>query len=175
MYSRHYLLTKKECDTLVSLFKQKEETTFRLDWDSEDRHQRLLLIDLDSDIARLVFERLLINHPLVEDDLQLQHFEPHLVELFVSRYMKGEGVGWHNDRRYYESESPILNERVYNFSINLNDDYEGGQLRLLGETIPNAPIGDCTMFSIKDQHSVSKVTDGVRYSLIGWMYKRYQG
>lgn len=171
MFSQQTILTENECTSLVDLYEEKCDNTFRLEWDWESRKQELYRIHPESEWGKLIFDRLLDKHEAVIDDLDLDYFDPHLVEIFISKYVVGEGVGWHNDRMYYEYEPPYINERVYNFSVRLNDDFTGGALWAEGTEIPSSELGISNMFSIKTLHCVRPIESGVRYSLIGWMYK----
>ena len=59
----------------------------------------------------------------------------------------------------------------YGFSINLNDEYEGGEFVLkteVGEIGCKLQAGQAAVFPIIFPHKVSKVTKGVRENIIGW-------
>lgn len=171
MFTQRDFLSSKDCDSLVEMYKSNIENTFRLDWDWESRYQRLLRIDPNSDLGKDIFYKLSKDQESVCDDLRIEYFDAHLIEIFISKYVEGEGVDWHNDRVMYEYERPYINERVYNFSINLNDEYTGGNVWVDGKEVPMNK-GTCTYFSILYKHCVRPVTSGERYSLIGWMYKK---
>lgn len=171
MFAQRDFLTIKECDHLVETYNREIENTFRLDWDQESRYQRLLPIYVDSNVGRPIVQKLLQQQPSVCQELSIESFDGYCIEIFISKYKEGEGVGWHNDRRMYEYEPPYKNERVYNFSVNLNESYTGGSVWVEGEEVPTRK-GTCTYFSIKDKHLVRPVESGERYSLIGWLYKK---
>jgi predicted 2-oxoglutarate/Fe(II)-dependent dioxygenase YbiX len=170
MFTQRYILTQDQCDLFLDLYESNYDETFRLDWGHESRYQRLLRID-DHELTREVKRLINIEHGTVCLDLDIDYFVPHYIEVFISQYQPGEGVGWHNDRPYFEYDPPYLNKRMYNFSINLNDDYEGGRLQADGIAVPKA-VGTCTMFPITSKHKVDQVQSGRRFSLIGWVYKK---
>jgi predicted 2-oxoglutarate/Fe(II)-dependent dioxygenase YbiX len=53
----------------------------------------------------------------------------------------------------------------------LNNDFQGGQLRLCGEII-NLGVGDVVIFpsNFMYPHEVTTVTQGTRYSYVSWVY-----
>jgi predicted 2-oxoglutarate/Fe(II)-dependent dioxygenase YbiX len=53
----------------------------------------------------------------------------------------------------------------------LNDDFQGGQLKLCGETV-NLGVGDVVIFpsNFMYPHEVTTVTQGTRYSYVSWVY-----
>lgn len=104
-------------------------------------------------------------------DRILEKFEKgsYLKDVFIAEYNVGEGVDWHTDFPYFEKEPPYKNERRINFSILLNNSFEGGILEVNDKTL-NTPVGTVTFFDVNFNHRVTRVTKGTRYSLIGWVY-----
>ena len=110
-----------------------------------------------------------------------------------TQYSEGEFYGWHNDAGISGHYKPVsvgnhcegraqdyLNEnlelvRKLSFVVQLSnsDDYEGGNLQLLGEDGKSyfAPRkrGTVIVFDSRTQHRVLKVTKGTRKSLVGWV------
>lgn len=110
-----------------------------------------------------------------------------------TQYGVGEFYSWHNDAGISCHYKPVsvgnhhegraqdyLNEnlelvRKLSFVVQLSDpdDYEGGNLQLLGEDGKSyfAPRkrGTVIVFDSRTQHRVLKVTKGVRKSLVGWV------
>ena len=162
--SQKELLSHSECEELIRLFNDRINSTFRLDWDTErsnlptDRKQRLYLFE-KSDILY----KQLSNKILGDQD-------GYLIELFIARYNVSEGVDWHTDFEYYEKQPPYKNKRRINFSIVLTNDFKGGILEINSESV-STPVGTITYFDASINHRVTRVTDGTRYSLIGWIYK----
>ena len=60
----------------------------------------------------------------------------------------------------------------YGFTINLDDNYEGGEIFFeteLGVISKKLEIGQAAIFPITYPHGVTKVTSGVRTNILGWM------
>lgn len=161
MYSQKKILDIDYCDMLVDLFHEQYHKTFRLDWKTErsglltDRKQRLYLIDVDTDLHKKLSSKITDSG--------------YLIELFVVQYEVGEGVDWHTDFEYHEKQPPYKNERKINFSVPLTNDHSGGILEVDNESV-DTEIGVCTYFDVKTNHRVTRVTEGTRYTLIGWIY-----
>lgn len=109
-------------------------------------------------------------------------------------YGKGEYYGWHTDSDLATHYKPIrtgnrgtgeqiaqdfINEncekvRKLSFSLLLSDpeDYRGGNLQLIDETgksyIAPRQRGTIILFDSRTKHRVTKVTQGVRKSIVGW-------
>lgn len=112
--------------------------------------------------------------------------------LQYTQYGVGEFYSWHNDagiQTHYKPQSvgnhsdglasDFLNENielVRKLSVVMQlsdpDDYEGGNLQLLGEDGKSyfAPRkrGTVILFDSRTQHRVLKVTKGIRKSIVGW-------
>ena len=89
---------------------------------------------------------------------------------FYNRYTEGDFYDYHIDSF---KASPKSNNVFYDygFSINLNDDYEGGEFIVkteAGEIGTQLQAGQAVIFPIIFPHKVSKVTKGVRENIIGW-------
>jgi len=118
-----------------------------------------------------------------------QSFVPHLYDAVdgakvlgskVMKYEVGDFVLEHRDRTgmlHSDCYEPGLDLRSKDLMIiPLNDDYEGGELTVEGEVIPQKvgsliqipqPEGD---INARPKHGVSKVTKGTRYSLVFWNF-----
>jgi len=109
-------------------------------------------------------------------------------------YGKDEYYGWHTDSDLATHYKPIrtgnrgtgeqiaqdfINEncekvRKLSFSLLLSDpeDYRGGNLQLIDETgksyIAPRQRGTIILFDSRTKHRVTKVTQGVRKSIVGW-------
>ena len=59
----------------------------------------------------------------------------------------------------------------YGFSINLNDQYEGGEFLIhtdVGPVARKLEAGEAVIFPIIYPHGVTKVTSGIRENILGW-------
>jgi predicted 2-oxoglutarate/Fe(II)-dependent dioxygenase YbiX len=53
----------------------------------------------------------------------------------------------------------------------LNDDFQGGEFKLCGETV-NLSVGDVIVFpsNFMYPHEVTTITEGTRFSFVSWVY-----
>jgi len=93
-----------------------------------------------------------------------------LVGLRIIRYEAGQSLDMHTDR-YTDPGTNLELWPVVTFTLNLNENYSGGELDLLeGDHIFQAKAGRCVFFpaNFLYPHAVYPVRRGVRYSLVGW-------
>lgn len=87
----------------------------------------------------------------------------------VSCYDSAEGghFGAHRD-----NTTPATAHRRFAVSINLNDDFDGGEVRFpeYGSRSFKAPVGGAVVFSCSLLHAVSTVTKGRRYAFLPFLY-----
>ena len=79
-------------------------------------------------------------------------------------------MGIHTDK-YPDSDSNAVSWPAVTFSINVNSNYEGGEMLLLdGDVVFKGKARQGIIFpaNFMYPHSVEKVTSGTRYSLAGW-------
>ncbi|MBI5041451.1 MAG: 2OG-Fe(II) oxygenase [Gammaproteobacteria bacterium] len=94
----------------------------------------------------------------------------HLVGLRIIKYKKGQSLSKHTDK-YTDPDTNSEFWPVVTFTINLNENYSGGELDLLdGAHIFKAKSGQCIFFpaNFLYPHAINTVTRGIRYSLVGW-------
>jgi hypothetical protein len=95
--------------------------------------------------------------------------------------VNGHDIGW-NDRGYqftlYETgdyfnwHTDYSNKRYCSVIIQLNEDYEGGELELNvdGKMMNlNKGAGNCVIFLSDTNHRVTEILRGTRYSLVNWL------
>lgn len=61
-----------------------------------------------------------------------------------------------------------FSNRYKTLIIQLSDDYDGGELEIDG-IIADKTIGNTILFDSNKSHSISKISNGVRYSLVFWL------
>jgi len=119
-----------------------------------------------SDNVRKYLISLLYDNPYIDSV-----YCPNRVSVnFYNRYVEGDFYDYHIDSF---KASPKSNNVFYDygFSINLNDDYEGGEFVVkteFGEIGTKLQAGQAAVFPIIFPHKVNKVTKGVRENIIGW-------
>lgn len=118
-----------------------------------------LLLDLDHPIYELL-------DPFWKLAVEEHGFDISFVEYYeIKEYLPGDKFGVHVDS-YLGIDAPI--NRKLNMIIHLNDpsEYEGGQLMIGSRTAPKT-FGTVLCFPAAYPHSVTEVTSGKRYILIG--------
>lgn len=86
-----------------------------------------------------------------------------------NRYVEGDFLDWHPDKH------EILNGATITFIIQLNDDYENGDVKYKiddKEYKIKKKRGSVFIFDSNISHCVDKITNGVRYSLNVWPSKK---
>ena len=89
---------------------------------------------------------------------------------FYNKYQKDDFYDLHVDsfRATPKSNNVYFD---YGFSINLTDEYEGGEFFLQTEMGPMSfklASGEAAVFPIIYPHGVNKVTSGIRDNILGW-------
>lgn len=92
----------------------------------------------------------------------------HVGEVILLRYRTGGKFTWHSDVLEGREHQRKLTVVV---QLSEPDTYEGGQLQIKKiSTEPFKHRGSVIMFPSNTPHRVATVTEGVRYSLITWIY-----
>ncbi|HEX2807949.1 MAG TPA: 2OG-Fe(II) oxygenase [Kineosporiaceae bacterium] len=75
-------------------------------------------------------------------------------------------------RPHRDNLTPATAHRVFALTLNLNDDYEGGQLRFpeYGNQLYRPNAGAALVFSCAHLHEVLDVTEGRRFVLLSFLY-----
>lgn len=157
------LFNKNDCHYFKSLcdddsFKRSKVTGYsNLDVISEHRTSSELTITLTDDLSNILLEK-------------LKEFEiKSLPEFFmILKYDKNQEFKRHTDSGI---EYP---NRYKSLIIQLSDEteYDGGELCIFrnDETIVSSKeIGNVIMFDSSIEHSVNKIKDGIRYSIVFWL------
>lgn len=84
-------------------------------------------------------------------------------------YNKNEFYDWHIDTGDLNEETK---KRFCSVVILLNDDFEGGNLEVINENgkeeVLSKQKGNLFIFPSDMGHRVTMITNGIRYSLVGW-------
>ena len=97
---------------------------------------------------------------------------PNRVSLnFYNKYIENDFYSTHVDnfRAVPKSNNVYFD---YGFSINLHDDYEGGEMYFItpeGRISKKLDAGEMAIFPIIYPHGVEKITKGERVGLVGWI------
>ncbi len=93
-----------------------------------------------------------------------------------TKYEVGNHYNWHRDTNTDISKTGGATRKI-SITINLNDDYEGGDLEIDSEDHywtknprkVRSGLGNIAVFPSDTYHRVTKVTKGTRYSLVVWV------
>jgi cephalosporin hydroxylase/predicted 2-oxoglutarate/Fe(II)-dependent dioxygenase YbiX/peroxiredoxin len=165
------------CETLVKVFNEVggEDSGF--------------LLDIDGKTARTVDHRLkrrndlVVVHPVLREAMRNQvvrRLVPAIERFFqfkatrLDRYIVScydSAVGGHF-HRHRDNDNVGAQHRRFAVTINLNRDYEGGDLVFpeFGRRVYRAPMGGAVVFSCGALHQVTPVTKGRRYAFLAFLY-----
>lgn len=122
----------------------------------------------DPDLVRELRARLRLR--LVPEIAKAFQFQVTFVERYiVARYDASDG-GYFRPHR--DNTTSGTAHRQFAVSINLNDDFEGGNLRFpeFGRRTYRPPLGGAVVFSCSLLHEATPVTRGVRYATLPFLY-----
>lgn len=111
-----------------------------------------------------------IGRRLIPEIVKAFHFEPTRIERYiVARYAADEG-GYFRPHR--DNTTTGTAHRKFAVSINLNDDFDGGDLRFpeFGRRTYRPPLGGAVVFSCSLLHEATPVIRGVRYATLPFLY-----
>jgi predicted 2-oxoglutarate/Fe(II)-dependent dioxygenase YbiX len=165
------------CETLVKVFDEVggEDSGF--------------LLDIGGKTARTVDHRLkrrrdlVVVHPVLREamrDQVVRRLVPAIERFFqfkvtrLDRYIVScydSAVGGHF-HRHRDNDNVGAQHRRFAVTINLNRDYEGGDLVFpeFGRRAYRAPMGGAVVFSCGALHQVTPVTKGRRYAFLAFLY-----
>lgn len=155
-------LSKDECFRLLLKFKtQYSLKTAEVTGDNSNiRSSSIAFIESISEID----EKL---KSILKEKIHLKGYDVTKLNKYqFTEYKEGEYYDWHVD-----SNKDIYSDRYYSIVIQLNDEYDGGELELKDYITTNIPkkIGTLCMFPSNKLHRVTPVISGVRYSLVNWV------
>lgn len=111
-----------------------------------------------------------IGRRLLPEIARAFQFEATRIERYiVARYAADEG-GYFRPHR--DNTTSGTAHRKFAVSINLNDDFDGGELRFpeFGRRTFRPPLGGAVVFSCSLLHEATPVTRGVRYATLPFLY-----
>ena len=161
------LLTKNEVDFCLdkidsNTFKSGEDTAPNLDDVKKNKESKTV----PDEVRRLITDKLYDTNYI--DSV----YCPNRVSVnFYNKYHEDDYYDLHVDEF---KATPKANNVFfdYGWSINLSDDYEGGEFTIvtpMGRIHKKLSAGEAVIFPIIYPHGVEKVTKGFRQNIIGWM------
>jgi 2OG-Fe(II) oxygenase superfamily len=143
---------------------QGERTVLVMD---ELKKRRDILIR-DPDLQAALRERLERRlFPMIKRGL---NFQPtHIERYVVSCYDAADGGVFHPHR---DNNTQATAHRKFACSLNLNDDFMGGDLRFaeFGPATYRPPVGGAVVFSCGLMHEATRVTEGRRYAFLPFFH-----
>ena len=123
-------------------------------------------IGIPDNVRRILTDKFYDNHYI--DSV----YCPNRVSVnFYNKYVEGDFYDIHVDSFKARPKSNNI-YFDYGFSVNLSDDYEGGEFVLqtpLGNIERKLSSGEAVIFPIIYPHGVKRITKGERENIIGWL------
>ena len=170
-------LTKEHCDMLLETMKSNAELQpGRIGIDSQidktKRESNILFFELKS--FPQIKEKL---QSVLSEEIKMKGYELDFEnqQIQFTEYQKDGHYTWHVD-----SATNMFSERYCSLVIQLNNEYDGGELQLKefdfegNESIITFErgIGNLFVFLSSTTHRVAPIIDGNRYSLVSWFKLR---
>lgn len=171
-YIKEEVFSKWFCDGVITQGDNQEKAKAVITHgDNNNRKSNITWLKNDSLIEKLTP---IVNEANENSDWNflLREFEP----LQYTVYNKDDHYDWHIDSHGKSYDNGLI--RKLSFTLFLNEDYEGGDFRIC-EPHPNPDkitqqlfkpkTGTMVIFPSHKWHKVSKVTSGIRKTLVGWI------
>jgi hypothetical protein len=152
--------TKEECEQIIS-YSNKIEKVYSETLFPNTNHISYFYINIDmDDDSEWIFNKLFL---FIEQTTGHKITNP-LQQIHLHHYGKGNKFGIHRD------DNVIT--QVFAVGVCLNEEYEGGEFILYNdEFIIPKKIGTTYLFNTFREHEVTEITNGERWSLIGFFHK----
>lgn len=165
------------CDTLISLYRQTggEPSGFMREIDGvttlmmNDQHKRRSDVIVEEEpLQKQIVARL--NRRLVPQIEKAFNFKPTRIERYLVARYDAETGGFFRPHR--DNTTRGTAHRRFAVSINLNSDYDGGDLRFpeFGDRTYRPPPGGACVFSCSVLHEATPVTRGERFAFLPFLY-----
>lgn len=104
-------------------------------------------------------------------EVNLKFFEFDVTHFHNLHYVIHNEGDYHHEHIDYESEGGVWDFRKLSFSLLLNDEFEGGDLEILGKEkfVADKKSNSIIFYPSYMRHQISPVTSGARHSLEGWI------
>jgi peroxiredoxin/predicted 2-oxoglutarate/Fe(II)-dependent dioxygenase YbiX len=165
------------CDALVEVFERcgGEESGFLLDRDGKTATvidyglKRRQDVPLVNDEARALVRDRIVRSLLPAIERFFQFRATRMDRYRLCRYDSESGGHFF---RHRDNLNAGARHRRFALSINLNKNFEGGELRFpeFGPTLYRPPIGAAAVFSCGMLHEVRRVTRGRRHAFVAFFY-----
>jgi len=151
----------------ISGFMQEEGGKTVAKHDPQRKVRRDYLIQ-DREIIQLIQRH--VRRKIAPEIQRVHHFHATRMERYIVCCYSAEEGGHFFPHR--DNTTKGTAHRRFAVSINLNDDFDGGELSFpeYGAKSIKIPVGTAVVFSCSLMHAVSKVTRGRRYAFLPFLY-----
>jgi hypothetical protein len=171
------ILEPEACQTLIDFYRRVGGTPSGFmryrgaevygvnDHSTKRRHDAIIE---DPDLRAMIRTGIQRLAPILE---QAFWWRPTRIERYiVARYGPEDGGGFFS--RHRDNTTPATAHRRFAVTINLNDDFEGGELRFpeFGQRTYRPPMGGATVFNCCLLHEATPVTRGERFATLPFLY-----
>lgn len=145
-------------DVGFTLHNSEPEVYFLDDNDKDHKFQNIIYNNLKNCLSNY------------EQDIKGCTYVSQFSRLRLNKYSADKRMSSHVDHIYDLFDGTTRGIPVLSFIINLNDNYEGGDLVFFDDTEIHLSKGDVVIFpsNFMYPHLISPVKNGVRYSLVAW-------
>ena len=165
------------CERLIALYRQTggESSGFMREIDGvttlmmNDQHKRRSDVTVEDEaLQKQVVARL--NRRLTPQIEKAFNFKPTRIERYLVARYDSETGGFFRPHR--DNTTKGTAHRRFAVSINLNSDYDGGDLRFpeFGDRTYRPPPGGACVFSCSILHEATPVTRGERFAFLPFLY-----
>lgn len=174
------MFTAEECEQIIELGKQgRKDPGFIGDDSIHEIDKSIRDTELYFFNNEQIFQKL---QPIINSANQNNNWNfelAHMESLQLTVYQQDGHYNWHVDSHPepYKDNGPLSNMvRKISFSLILNNEFQGGEFEFANpiptqsnSIVSNLAQGDILIFPSYTAHKVNAVTQGQRYSLVGWI------
>ena len=127
---------------------------------------------IDKDISVILWQNIANCLGNYQFEKNLQVYTSNVSKIRLNRYTPGTMMRKHVDHIYDLFDGKQKGIPVLSIIINLNNDYEGGELVFFDNLKFSLQKGDVVIFpsNFIYPHSINEVKSGIRYSAVAWGY-----
>lgn len=136
----------------------------------DPRHKRRMDVHLEDETLRTQARARIIRRLIPQIERAFQFRATRMERYLVACYDAESGGGWF--RAHRDNTTKGTAHRRFAVSINLNADFEGGELRFpeFGARTYRPPVGGAVVFSCSLLHEATPVTAGRRFAFLPFLY-----
>ena len=179
-------LTSKQCGSVLnkindSAWSPHHWTDYNKTVESEDINSDCTRVILSNGVNRLLVSGLISNtvneyrkyiKKVLKTEEQFNFNFNGMTIPSINRYNVGQGMRVHSDHITSIFDGEMKGVPTLSIVGLLNEDFDGGEFKFWDKYDMNLEIGDILVFpsNFLYNHQVNKVTRGIRYSFVSWIY-----